>query len=129
MRVLLLILALLSFCFACAVVAGSTSATTHVNLSSANDYDADNAADSQALREASEKVQATNFPPIWPYPSAFTSGSDIVTLDANHFKFSLTNSHPDLQAACDRIRPLLFPHRLSASATGDISQVKITVKT
>jgi hypothetical protein len=54
-----------------------------------------------------------NFPPIWPYPSNFTSGSASMVVDSVNFKFSsnLAQSDcPDVYSAFSRFAPVFFPN-------------------
>ena len=66
-----------------------------------------------ALAVFSCAAAAGNFPPIWPYPAAFSSGSGNVPVDAINFKFS-SNQAPsdcrDIYDAFSRFAPVFFPH-------------------
>lgn len=72
-------------------------------------------------------VKAVNFPPIWPYPAAFTNGTTAVNVAVSGFKFSATTPSADLDAAFARFQTLFFPHPVSAPVAGGLVGVVVVV--
>ena len=56
---------------------------------------------------------ADNSPPIWPYPSKFSSGTTNLPVESINFKFSSNQAPSDCQDIYDafsRFAPVFFPH-------------------
>lgn len=71
---------------------------------------------------------ASNFPPIWPYPAAFSNGSTVLAVDPHTFKFSATTPSADLDNAFQRFAALFFPHRSEAATpTSAVASVVVSV--
>jgi hexosaminidase len=64
---------------------------------------------------------ASNFPPIWPHPKAFTSGkANISVVGGGAFTLTATKSSKDLTGAFARFTKNCFPHN-TASPDGNLS--------
>jgi hexosaminidase len=82
-----------------------------------------------ALLGASKPRQpaASNFPPVWPYPTAFSNGTASVNVAAAGFTFTATTGSPDLTAAFARFQPLFFPHAVAVPVGGGLTGVTVSV--
>lgn len=67
--------------------------------------------------------------PIWPMPKEYSRGDKTIIVDPYRFHFVPNMEHPDILAAIDRYRDLIFGgNRAAIATTSALLELQIDVK-